>query len=78
MSLYLQVQEADTDSGDVAPNNVVAIEVSQMRTVVSILEASPLNSGLYQCTATVALGSEEAVASVDISVQQQSTRNYTM
>ena len=66
----IQVQGADTGtSGDVAPNNVVAIEVSLMRAVVSIIQASSVNSGTYQCTATAMLGSEEAMAFVDISVQ---------
>lgn len=65
----MQVQGSDTDAAEGAPGNVVAIEVSQTRTVVSILEASPLNSGIYQCSASAALGSEEDLASVNVSVQ---------
>lgn len=71
LSLCMQVQGSDTGSISEeggAPNNVVAIEVSKMRTVLSILGAGTLNSGPYRCMA-VSEDGEEAMADVDISVQ---------
>ena len=51
-----------------APSNVVSVVVSQMRAVLSILEANPLNSGPYQCTA-VSDDGRETTASVDVTIQ---------
>lgn len=64
--ILMQVQGSDSSGDNVANNNVVAIEVSQYRTVLSILQADLTNSGPYQCTATSELDSEVVTASVDI------------
>jgi hypothetical protein len=64
----VQVQENEGGSDSEMQGNVVAIEVSQVRTVLSILEAGPQNMGLYQCLAVSARDGEEATASVEISI----------
>lgn len=52
----------------VAPDNVVTVEVSQLRTVLSILQADGLNAGQYTCTATSEMSGEVATAFVDLTV----------
>lgn len=64
----MQGSDAGNFSGDLAPNNVVAVGVSQFRTILSIIQAESTNSGLYQCIATSELDSEVIMAYVDIIV----------
>ena len=50
----LQVQGSDPIDAteEFAPVNVVAIDVSKLRSVLTIIEADTLNAGTYQCVAT--------------------------
>ena len=66
----MQVQGSDPAdfSEDLAPNNVIAIEVSQTLSVLTILQANLLNDGIYQCIATSDSTNELAIAAIDISI----------
>lgn len=67
--MTLQSNDPVDITGDmVAPNNVVAIETSPVRTVLTILEADPTNSGPYQCTAISQQDNAVATTSVDITI----------
>lgn len=65
----MQGNDPDDFNANSPSNNVVAIEVSMLRTVLTVIQADPMNSGPYQCTAVSELGDQVAIASIDIVVQ---------
>lgn len=64
----MQVQGGDDPTeSSVVPDNVVAVGVSQVRSVLSIIQANTQNDGTYQCVAT-SEDDEMAVDSIDIAI----------
>ena len=53
---------------EAAPDNVLAIPVSGVRAVLSIVQASSVNTGTYECIATAEEDDEVVTTSVDVSV----------
>ena len=47
---------------------MVAIDVSQLRSVLTIVEADSQNAGTYQCIATSQVDNEMVVLTIDISI----------
>ena len=62
------MQGADPGDVSASTDNLVAIEVSPSRTVLSVLQADLLNSGAYQCTATSELDNEVMETFVELVV----------